>query len=106
TMYWQEISPAWMLFEGADATVTTNNIQAGEISCQYIVDVALACQLVDDVLAGEISCQYIVDKLAGKGDVVIENGPQVSAVIDRVAGCKNVFSKNPGIKVLSSDQDG
>jgi len=27
-------------------------------------------------------------------------------VIDRVVGCKNVLSKNPGIKVLSSDQDG
>jgi len=69
--------------EGADATVTTNNVQAGEISCQYIVD-----------------------KLGGKGDVVIENGPQVSAVIDRVVGCKQVFAKNPGIKVLSSDEHG
>src|SRR5450755_1888531 len=68
--------------EGADATVTTNNVQAGEISCQYIVD-----------------------KLGGKGDVIIENGPPVSAVIDRVVGCKNVFSKNLGLKVLSSDQD-
>lgn len=69
--------------DGADATVTTNNVQAGEISCQYIVD-----------------------KLGGKGDVIIENGPQVSAVIDRVTGCKNVLGKNPGIKVLSNDQDG
>ena len=69
--------------EGADATVTTNNVQAGEISCQYIVD-----------------------KLGGKGDVVIENGPQVSAAIDRGVGCKQVFAKNPGIKVLSSDQHG
>jgi ribose transport system substrate-binding protein len=69
--------------EGADATVTTNNVQAGEVSCQYIVD-----------------------KLGGKGDVIIENGPQVSAVIDRVVGCKNAFGKAPGIKVLSSDQDG
>jgi ribose transport system substrate-binding protein len=69
--------------EGANATVTTNNVQAGEIACQYIVD-----------------------KLGGKGDVVIENGPQVSAVIDRVVGCKNVFGKATGLKVLSSDQDG
>jgi ribose transport system substrate-binding protein len=68
--------------EGADATVTTNNVQAGEISCQYIAD-----------------------KLGGKGDVIIENGPHVSAVIDRVVGCKNVFARNPGLKVLSSDQD-
>ncbi|WP_237153152.1 ABC transporter substrate-binding protein [Oryzibacter oryziterrae] len=69
--------------EGADATVTTNNVQAGEIACQYIVD-----------------------KLAGKGKVIIQNGPQVSAVIDRVTGCKNVLGKNAGIEVLSDDQDG
>jgi ribose transport system substrate-binding protein len=68
--------------EGADATVTTDNVQAGEIACQYIVD-----------------------KLGGKGDVVIVNGPQVSAVIDRVVGCKKVFGANSGIKVLSDDQD-
>jgi ribose transport system substrate-binding protein len=60
----------------------------------------------NNVQAGEISCQYIVDKLGGKGDVIIENGPQVSAVIDRVTGCKSVFAKHPDIKVLSGDQDG
>lgn len=68
--------------EGADATVTTDNVQAGEIACQFIVD-----------------------KLDGKGDVIIINGPQVSAVIDRVVGCKKVFGAAPGIKVLSDDQD-
>ncbi len=69
--------------KGADLTVTTNNVQAGEISCQYLVD-----------------------KISGKGNVVIENGPQVSAVVDRVNGCKSVLAKYPGIKVLSDDQDG
>jgi ribose transport system substrate-binding protein len=69
--------------KGADLTVTTNNVQAGEIACQYIVD-----------------------KLGGKGDVIIQNGPQVSAVVDRVNGCKAVFKKAPGIKILSDDQDG
>jgi ribose transport system substrate-binding protein len=69
--------------KGADATVTTNNVQAGELACQYIVD-----------------------KLGGKGKVIIENGPQVSAVMDRVTGCKAVLQKAPGIELLSSDQDG
>jgi ribose transport system substrate-binding protein len=68
--------------EGADAVVTTNNKQAGEIACQYIVD-----------------------KLRGKGDVIIENGPQVSSVVERVNGCKSVFAKAPDIKILSADQD-
>ncbi|MCK4207252.1 ABC transporter substrate-binding protein [Brucella pituitosa] len=69
--------------QGADLTVTTNNVQAGEVACKYIVD-----------------------KLGGKGDVIIQNGPQNSAIIDRVNGCKQIFSANPGIKVLSDDQDG
>ena len=68
--------------EGADATVTTDNIQAGQIACQFIID-----------------------KLGGKGNVIIENGPQVSSVVDRVVGCKKAFSAAPDIKILSSDQD-
>ena len=68
---------------GADATVQTDNVQAGRIACEYIAK-----------------------KLNGQGNVVIENGPQVSAVVDRVKGCKEVFAKTPGLKVLSDDQDG
>ncbi|MBN3832530.1 ABC transporter substrate-binding protein [Burkholderia sp. Ac-20344] len=68
---------------GADATVQTNNVKAGALACEYLAK-----------------------KIGGKGNVVIENGPQVSAVVDRVNGCKTVLAKNPGIKVLSFDQDG
>jgi ribose transport system substrate-binding protein len=67
---------------GADATVQTNNVQAGELSCGFIAK-----------------------KLNGKGNVVIENGPPVSAVLDRVKGCKSVLAKSPDIKILSDDQD-
>lgn len=67
---------------GADATVQTNNVKAGEIACDYIAK-----------------------KLNGKGNVIIENAEQVSAVVDRVNGCKAVLAKNPGIKLLSSDQN-
>lgn len=69
--------------EGADAVVTTNNVQAGEIACQYIID-----------------------RLGGEGNVIIQNGPQVSAVVDRVNGCKKSFAAAPGITILSDDQDG
>ncbi|WP_427158838.1 ABC transporter substrate-binding protein [Aliinostoc sp. HNIBRCY26] len=65
-----------------DATVTTNNLQAGEISCQYIVD-----------------------RLQGKGNVVIVNGPPVTSVIQRVDGCLKVLTKYPDIKILSKDQN-
>jgi ribose transport system substrate-binding protein len=62
--------------------------------------------MTDNVKAGELACQYLADHLKGKGDVIIGNGPQVSSIVDRVKGCKAVFAKNPGIKILSDDQDG
>jgi ribose transport system substrate-binding protein len=68
---------------GADATVQTDNTQAGTIACQYMAD-----------------------KIDHKGNVIIQNGPQVSAVIDRVNGCKKVLGGYSDIKILSSDQDG
>ncbi|CAI2797336.1 MULTISPECIES: ABC transporter substrate-binding protein [Pseudomonas] len=60
----------------------------------------------DNVEAGKLACQYLVDKLAGKGNVIIQNGPQVTAVTDRVKGCKSALAAAPEIKVLSDDQDG
>ncbi|WEX11980.1 ABC transporter substrate-binding protein [Chelativorans sp. AA-79] len=68
---------------GADVTVMTNNVKAGEIACQYIVD-----------------------QIGGEGNVIIINGPQSSSIIDRVKGCKSVFEQNPGINILSDDQNG
>ncbi|RCS21799.1 ABC transporter [Phyllobacterium salinisoli] len=68
---------------GADVTVMTNNVKAGEEACKYLVD-----------------------KLGGKGDVVIINGPASSSILDRVKGCKDVFAKSPDIKILSDDQNG
>ncbi len=69
--------------DGADAAVTTDNVQAGQIACQFFID-----------------------KLGMKGNVIIENGPQVSSVVDRVNGCKAALAKAPDMKLLSSDQDG
>jgi ribose transport system substrate-binding protein len=67
---------------GVDATITSNNKQAGEI-------------------AG----QYLADRLKGKGNVVIVNGPPVSSIADRVAGFLEVMKKYPDIKILSQDQN-
>ena len=68
---------------GADAVVQTNNAQAGEIACQFMADA-----------------------IGRKGNVIIQNGPQVSAVVDRVNGCKRVLGQYGDFKLLSSDQDG
>jgi ribose transport system substrate-binding protein len=67
---------------GVDATVTSNNVQAGQVSCQYIAD-----------------------RLKGRGNIVIVNGPPVQSVFDRVNGCEQVLAKYPGLKILSKDQN-
>jgi ribose transport system substrate-binding protein len=68
--------------KGVAATVTSNNVQAGEV-------------------AG----QYIVDRLKGQGQVVIVSGISATAVFDRVAGAMKVFNQHPDIKILSKDQN-
>jgi ribose transport system substrate-binding protein len=64
-----------------------------------------AVVMTDNTQAGTIACQYLVDKIGGRGKVVIVNGPQVSSVVARVKGCKEVLAKYPDIKLLSDDQD-
>lgn len=68
---------------GADVTITTDNVQAGKIACEYLVR-----------------------RLNGKGNVVIINGASISSVIDRVSGCKNVLEKYPDIRLLSDQLNG
>jgi len=65
-----------------DATVTSNNVHAGEVACQYIVD-----------------------RLKGRGQVAIVSGISATAVFDRVAGAMKVFNQHPDIKILSKDQN-
>ncbi|WP_312409648.1 ABC transporter substrate-binding protein [Shinella sp.] len=68
---------------GADVTVMTNNVKAGEEACNYIAE-----------------------KLGNKGDVVIINGPASSSILERVQGCKEALGKHADIKILSDDQNG
>lgn len=68
--------------DGADASITSDNTQAGMQACQYIAE-----------------------RLKGKGDILIINGPPVSSIMDRVSGCQGELKKHPDIKVLSDNQN-
>ena len=73
-----------MAAAGADAVVQTDNVQAGEIACQYIVD-----------------------RLGGKGNVIIQNGPAgVGGDRPRQWLQGQSSPPRPTSKVLSDDQDG
>ncbi|QBE65889.1 ABC transporter substrate-binding protein [Pseudoduganella lutea] len=67
-------------------------------------DNADATIMSDNTMAGVESCKRIVQRLNGKGNVVIVNGPPVTAVIARVAGCKRAFA-GTAIRIVSDNQD-
>lgn len=69
--------------DGATATVTTDNIQAGRIACEGLAKA-----------------------IGGKGNVVIINGPQVSSVIERVQGCKSALGKYPALSMVDDSLNG
>ena len=69
--------------QGADATITTDNVQAGAIACEKLAE-----------------------KIGYQGDFVIINGVLVSSVIERVAGCKSALNKYPDITLLSDRMNG
>lgn len=101
-----------ILINAADPKASVSAIKRAQAAGIVVVAVdvaalgANATVQTDNVQAGSISCQFIATKLNGMGNVIIENGPQVAAVIDRVTGCKSVFARYPGLKLLSVDQDG
>ncbi|UOQ57860.1 substrate-binding domain-containing protein [Leucobacter allii] len=59
----------------------------------------------DNTQAGEISCQSLAEQLDGAGKIAILNGTPVSAVDDRVAGCKEALKAFPDIEIVA-DQRG
>src|SRR6478736_4067860 len=67
---------------GVDATVTSNNKQAGTKDGAYVAE-----------------------RLKGKGQIIIVNGSPVTAVTDRVEGFLEEIKKHPDLKILSQDQN-
>jgi len=67
--------------EGADVTITTDNVQAGEIACDYMAE-------------------YI----GGKGQVGILNGTPITSVTDRVKGCNQALNRYPDIEVVANQR--
>ena len=64
--------------KGADAVVTTDGVQAGELSCSYLAE-----------------------QLGGKGNILIVDGTPIQTITDRIKGCKAALEKDyPDIKVV------
>lgn len=69
--------------QGADLSVTTDNVQAGMVACRYLAE-----------------------RMGGTGDLGVINGANVSSVTDRVAGCRAALQDYPEIRLVSDRFNG
>lgn len=69
-------------------------------------DGAMQAVLTNNLQAGQLVCDFLARSIQGKGRVLIQDGPQVSSVIDRVAGCKAAWAQYPGIELVSDKENG
>jgi ribose transport system substrate-binding protein len=54
----------------------------------------------DNYGAGVLAAEYLADKLNRRGDILVINGPPVTAVLDRIDGLKNTLDKYSGMNVV------
>ncbi|MFE2672579.1 substrate-binding domain-containing protein [Streptomyces hygroscopicus] len=66
---------------GADSTITSDNEQAGREACTYLIK-----------------------QLGGKGKMAVVDGSAVSAINDRMKGCKDAIKASPGIKIVATQR--
>ena len=52
------------------------------------------------VQAGERSCEFLVEQMGGKGEVLLVDGTPIQTIIDRISGCKTVAERYPDIKIV------
>ncbi len=91
------IAPAVKRAKAAGLTII-----AADVGADGGVDVTVTS---DNYQAGYLPAEFLAKRLNGKGNVVIINGPPVTAVIDRVRGAKDVFAQYPDITILSDNQN-
>jgi ribose transport system substrate-binding protein len=58
----------------------------------------------DNVQAGKVSCESLAKQLDGEGQIAILDGTPISAVSDRVDGCKETLKSYPDIEIVAEQR--
>ena len=61
---------------------------------------AQATVTLDNVQAGELACEHLIEQIGGEGEILIVDGRPISSIQDRVEGCENVLAEHPKVKVV------
>ncbi|WP_158253626.1 substrate-binding domain-containing protein [Chromobacterium alticapitis] len=95
--------PDLILLGAVDSRAIGPQVRAARAAGIVVVAVDVDAPDVDGTVksdnrqAGEISCRYLARQLDGKGELLIQGGPPVTSVSDRIAGCRAALAQFPGI---------
>ncbi len=76
-----------------DAGITVVAVDVGAKNAQATVT-------TDNVQAGRLACESLIEQIGGKGEILIVDGTPTTSIQDRVAGCKEALAKAPEVKVV------
>jgi ribose transport system substrate-binding protein len=102
-----EQKPDLILLGAVDSRAIAPQVRAARAAGIVVVAVDVDAPGADGTVksdnrqAGEISCRHLARQLGGKGALLIQSGPPVSSVSDRIAGCHAALASFPGIRVLN-----
>ncbi|MBM2885727.1 substrate-binding domain-containing protein [Chromobacterium amazonense] len=102
-----EQKPDLILLGAVDSRAIAPQVRAARAAGIVVVAVDVDAPGADGTVksdnrqAGEISCRHLAQQLRGKGALLIQGGPPVSSVSDRIAGCRAALAAFPGIRVLN-----
>ena len=76
-----------------DAGITVVAVDVGAKNAQATVT-------TDNVQAGRLACESLIEQIGGKGEILIVDGTPTTSIQDRVAGCEEALAAAPDVKVV------
>ncbi|KQV41351.1 substrate-binding domain-containing protein [Rhizobium sp. Root1204] len=76
------------------------------VGADNLADGLDATVATDSVAAGRLSCEELAKRLGGKGKVAIISGPPLPNAVNREKGCTEELAKYPEIEFLGTDNNG
>jgi ribose transport system substrate-binding protein len=76
-----------------DAGITVVAVDVGAKNAQATVT-------TDNVQAGRLACESLIEQIGGTGNILIVDGTPITSVEDRMTGCEDALAEHPDVKVV------
>ncbi|TFD29123.1 ABC transporter substrate-binding protein [Cryobacterium sp. TMT2-23] len=78
-----------------DAGITVVAVDVGAKNAEATVT-------TDNVEAGRLSCESLIKQIGGAGEILIVDGTPTTSIQDRMKGCKEALAANPDVTVVGT----